>query len=324
MEIKNIFDYATKELSQDAFLRWLFENYDCDVEGVRNVCFKVLGSFLGFKINKDDIVDLKTYAQDYKIDVMVSVTIKTARKRKLHIIAIEDKVSSSEHNQLEDYKKALKKLEEHGKYHDKVFESFELHKVFYKTDLIDLSELDRVKKAKWKPFYIDEIYKDIFAEFIFDGKAIPTGSEILDHYINRISYLYNNLSIISNCPVEKWDRINFRSYLINEIKPYAEKVAENKAVQLEAKEWSWQGHYISLGLVHHFPITSNRFPCLEFSMEIKARDFDNPENGMLSISLRCTRLERKLNEITQRKDELLQEDADPARAGLKLLIKDSH
>ena len=26
--MKNIFDYATRELSQDAFLRWLFENFD--------------------------------------------------------------------------------------------------------------------------------------------------------------------------------------------------------------------------------------------------------------------------------------------------------
>ena len=29
--MKNLFDYATKELSQDAFLRWLFENYDCEL-----------------------------------------------------------------------------------------------------------------------------------------------------------------------------------------------------------------------------------------------------------------------------------------------------
>lgn len=26
--MKNIFDFATRELSQDAFLRWLLENYD--------------------------------------------------------------------------------------------------------------------------------------------------------------------------------------------------------------------------------------------------------------------------------------------------------
>ena len=28
-KIKNLFDYATSELSQDAFLCWLFENYNC-------------------------------------------------------------------------------------------------------------------------------------------------------------------------------------------------------------------------------------------------------------------------------------------------------
>ena len=32
--MKNLFDYATKELSQDAFLRWLFENHDCENEEV--------------------------------------------------------------------------------------------------------------------------------------------------------------------------------------------------------------------------------------------------------------------------------------------------
>ena len=28
--MKNLFDYATIELSQDAFLRWLFEIFDCN------------------------------------------------------------------------------------------------------------------------------------------------------------------------------------------------------------------------------------------------------------------------------------------------------
>ena len=32
--MKNLFDFATKELSHDAFLRWLFENWqepECDI-----------------------------------------------------------------------------------------------------------------------------------------------------------------------------------------------------------------------------------------------------------------------------------------------------
>ena len=43
--MKNIFNFATKELSQDAFLRWLFENYDCENESVRNVCRSLFDSF---------------------------------------------------------------------------------------------------------------------------------------------------------------------------------------------------------------------------------------------------------------------------------------
>ena len=30
--MENLFDYATKELSQDAFLRWLFESWNEDIE----------------------------------------------------------------------------------------------------------------------------------------------------------------------------------------------------------------------------------------------------------------------------------------------------
>ena len=44
-QMKNLFDYATKELSQDAFLRWLFENYNCKNEKVRQVCRKLFNKF---------------------------------------------------------------------------------------------------------------------------------------------------------------------------------------------------------------------------------------------------------------------------------------
>lgn len=47
--MKNLFDFATKELSQDAFLRWLFENYNCENEDVKKVCEKILSEFTGIK-----------------------------------------------------------------------------------------------------------------------------------------------------------------------------------------------------------------------------------------------------------------------------------
>ena len=43
--MKNLFDFANKELSQDAFLRWLFENYNCENEKVRKTCERVFNKF---------------------------------------------------------------------------------------------------------------------------------------------------------------------------------------------------------------------------------------------------------------------------------------
>ena len=41
--MKNLFNYATKELSQDAFLMWLFENYDDSELG--EIANALLGNF---------------------------------------------------------------------------------------------------------------------------------------------------------------------------------------------------------------------------------------------------------------------------------------
>ena len=76
--MKNLFAYATKELSQDAFLRWLFENYDCENEKVREVCEKLFKAFtqkeLDFsKIDKDS---LRTVAQWKNIDVSIWFSIQ--------------------------------------------------------------------------------------------------------------------------------------------------------------------------------------------------------------------------------------------------------
>ncbi len=61
--MKNIFDYATKELSQDAFLRWFLES-DIDDSGK-----KLLSAFTGLESNK--ISNIHTKAQIKKIDILV-------------------------------------------------------------------------------------------------------------------------------------------------------------------------------------------------------------------------------------------------------------
>ena len=101
--MKNLFDYATKELSQDAFLRWLFENYNCENEEVVKFCKKVFNAFTNNELNFLKIEELTTTAQWNKIDV--SIWFKCSGKD--YLIVVEDKTTSEEHNQLEDYNKKI-------------------------------------------------------------------------------------------------------------------------------------------------------------------------------------------------------------------------
>ena len=85
--MKNIFDYATRELSQDAFLRWLLENYD-DPE-LKDAADDLLQEFCG--INVKDIKSINSTAQWCNIDISVWITLKYDSKAAL---IIEDKTYS--------------------------------------------------------------------------------------------------------------------------------------------------------------------------------------------------------------------------------------
>lgn len=37
--MRYLFEFATKELSQDAFLRWLFENYNCENSEIKKYAY---------------------------------------------------------------------------------------------------------------------------------------------------------------------------------------------------------------------------------------------------------------------------------------------
>ncbi len=99
----NLFDFATKELSQDAFLLWLIswahplctEDTELHVAAIRFIKFLVGKS--GRKC--PDIEKLNVYKQWEKIDVSFTVNDQ------LYVI-IEDKTSSGTHGkQLEEYKR---------------------------------------------------------------------------------------------------------------------------------------------------------------------------------------------------------------------------
>ncbi|MCR4649655.1 MAG: PD-(D/E)XK nuclease family protein, partial [Lachnospiraceae bacterium] len=109
----NLFYYATKELSQDAFICWLcsFALEDANksdlelVNCAKNLIYEFMKRGLETnEINVDEIKLLSISKQDNNIDVLLTVFYK----EKAYKIIIEDKTHTSEHDdQLIRYKKYL-------------------------------------------------------------------------------------------------------------------------------------------------------------------------------------------------------------------------
>lgn len=171
--MKNLFDYATKELSQDAFLRWLFESWrepECDT-----LVKKMLKEM---SCSEEEIKDIKTTAQEKNIDIKIEV--QTSDKK--FFIFIEDKTYSSEHRQLSKYDEYINNL------------ANATYKIFYKTNKISDADKKGIEianeknrkelKNQWQPWDINKIIN------IFKQNA-PYKNLILQSYFEYIENIYN-------------------------------------------------------------------------------------------------------------------------------------
>lgn len=202
---KNLFDYATKELSQDAFLRWFFENYEDEQIGpivVEFINYFSKGQSNGrkpFDLKYKDIKNLRAYSQVNCIDV--SVDLWSDKFDDHRTIVIEDKTDSEEHNQLETYNDAIKKWNYGSKHPEEC-----VYKIFYKTHSIEECEIKRVTKANWTPFGIEEIYS-FFIKYLN-----TTNSDVLNDYINHIKSIYGCYKTVSGKPAKEWNSINWETF----------------------------------------------------------------------------------------------------------------
>ncbi len=167
-ERRNLFSFATKELSQDAFLLWLFNNYDD--EEVAPAAYALLGKFCGLAPD-EKIISLRTRAQWHKIDV--SVWFETDGGKK-YALFIEDKTDSSEHNQLTDYNGHIDSSEK--------TRGHTVCKIYYKPGILYQDEIKRVEDAGWKYFEFDEI-----CDFLkpFAGSSDPIVRMYIEHILAR-------------------------------------------------------------------------------------------------------------------------------------------
>ncbi len=199
--MKNLFDFATKELSQDAFLRWLFENFNddgigaCSCEMLRTLC----------DLDKNSVItEVSTVAQWQKIDITVKFKVDNIN----HILFIEDKTFSEAHDQLNNYGEKILKY----------CSKYKCHKVFYKTSEITVKDKNEAQTTDWKIFGIEEIFN------FFKGYS-NTSNIILKQYIQHIELLYtasqNRIKPTSNNSWADW--VAWISFFEKEVVPKYDK-----------------------------------------------------------------------------------------------------
>ena len=192
--MKNLFDYATKELSQDAFLIWLFENAD-DAE-LGEISKRLLASMVNldsnYSISPNDVSDVKAQGQCEKMDIVVDFKLKGIQS----VLVIEDKVVSHEHdNQLTKYKSIVLNKWNWGDYKNRP--SFF---VYYKTRDIDEGEKAKVAESGWKNFGFDAI-KAFWEEYQDHPNLIV--SQYARHVVNCWNDA-NNERLPSGNNIDKW------------------------------------------------------------------------------------------------------------------------
>ena len=167
----NIFNYATKELTQDAFLMWLFDNYNkCDEPCVQKAALGLIEIFGINSIEKINVV-----RQYKKIDIKLIVDTKDKKRIAVYI---EDKTTSEEHDQLTNYNKIIDGEKE---------EYDDVKKIYYKTFIIREEEKNRIEKADWTIVHFDKIV-EFWKQFI----SVP--NLILNNYAKHVTEIFDDLN----------------------------------------------------------------------------------------------------------------------------------
>ena len=201
--MKNLFDYATKELSQDAFLRWFIEN---DYNGSGRELLGVLTN-----VNPSEISNIRTWAQFEHIDIWVEFDVGSEP----HILIIEDKVNTGDHsNQLVRYMKSVKKWNNSSE----KYKNRKSHFVFYKTRILNEADKEHIisqsigdEKYSWIVFDLLKI-NSFFLKYIkSDNLVIQQYAE----YINGRSYDSTNVVIPKEHRIIAW-----KSFFERTVKPY--------------------------------------------------------------------------------------------------------
>lgn len=254
MKKDNIFQYATKELTQDAFLRWLLENHDSDYEDVRYMSKHLIGSIIGQPSNQSlNIENVETRSQEHKIDILALLKINQEN----YLLAIEDKTDSHEHDgQLDRYRNYLE-----NKYSD-----YKKYYVFYKTTPIIAEEISSIMSKGWLVFDINDINE------LFNDSNIIIKHYLLKSYIEHIKSLHR--TFVGDLPtdIREWDIKYWQNYSFK----MNIKLPDN----IECKIGNYRNQYIMFA--YNYKNQWENLPYVEFT----SRDVSNHKFNMKILTYR--------------------------------------
>lgn len=183
----NLFEYATSELSQDAFICWLasYAHEEAEKDEALNECAKKMLEMFVEEFEGKNFKLLNVERQVDNVDVLLTVDCEGV----IYKIIVEDKTYTSDHdNQLERYKDNLKKQQKE--------DNFIIKGVYYKTGF--QSDLSSVKKAGYQPIGREEMLK------LMQPYAEKTNNQIFISYYNYWNSKQKLVESFETLPVVDW------------------------------------------------------------------------------------------------------------------------
>ena len=188
-EKPNLFQYATSELSQDAFLCWLIAWADASQVQHDKALNQCATRFVRALLGKGDDFEVKTIKvgkQWEKIDVWVEVNNQ-------YFLGIEDKIGSSVHsNQLNRYKEIAKNY-----YKDK---NYELKFIYFK--MYEQADSSEVEQAEYLWFRRAQMLP-ILADYIKEVGENHANNILLDYYL-KLKKLNEDINSYQTQPLTDW------------------------------------------------------------------------------------------------------------------------
>jgi hypothetical protein len=200
MERNNIFDFATSELSQDAFICWCLNWLNYEDSELRALAVDLLKEFGEEDVSDNQEIIIKR--QFKKIDILVVL------KGLNRVYIIEDKVHSSERKkQLEKYETKINELNENEKKDlgiDKNLE-VEVKTVYFKTGF----HFSPDKNVKANKIIAGKMFKEILEKYRNKNEILDSYYEYLVRKLNDYKNMENYLEY-ELIPNERWNICRFR------------------------------------------------------------------------------------------------------------------